>query len=118
MGLSRFAMAPYPVIAMSRVLIADDSAPLRLLMKRTLELNDHQVFEAVDGDGALHMLAEHRPDVAVLDVRMPGFDGFEVCRAIRADAETRGIAVVIISGDDEADAAIEAGADGFLMKPV
>ena len=102
---------------MSRILVADDSAPLRLLLKRVLESARHEVFEAADGEHALHVLAEHRPDVAVLDVTMPGFGGFEVCRAIRADAALRDTVVVIVSGNDESEAAATSGADGFLLKP-
>jgi CheY-like chemotaxis protein len=117
MGLPRFGMGQYPESIMARIVIADDTAPLRLLMKRVLESGRHQVFEAVDGDRALDVLAEHRPDLAVLDLYMPGLDGFEVCRAIRADVRLRDIGVVVISGDDEAEAAANAGADGFLLKP-
>ena len=109
MGLPPSETGPYPDRTMARILIADDSAPLRLLMTRVLEADGHQVFEAVDGDQALDVLTEHRPDVAILDVVMPGFGGLEVCRAVRADTGLRDMTIVIVSGNDESDAVADAG---------
>src|SRR5258707_15826182 len=59
-------------LIMARILIADDSRPIRMLLQRTLMLGGHDVLEATDGDAALASLLQERPDVAILDVIMPG----------------------------------------------
>ena len=102
---------------MARILVADDLAPTRLLYRRVLEHGGHQVFEATDGGQALRLVTEVQPDAVILDILMPGLDGFEICRAIRADTRLRDTAIVMVSADDEAARAIEAGADAFLLKP-
>ena len=100
-----------------RVLIADDSLSMRLLLQRVLASRGHQVYEAVDGDQALLLLHEHHPDVAILDVIMPGLDGLEVCRAVRADPDLTPLKIIVISANATVADALAAGADGFLVKP-
>lgn len=100
-----------------RVLIADDSLSMRLLLQRVLANRGHRVYEAGDGNQALQILHRHRPDVAMLDVIMPGLDGFEVCRAARADPGLASIKIIVISANATAADALTAGADGFLLKP-
>jgi CheY-like chemotaxis protein len=100
-----------------RVLIADDSLSMRLLLQRVLTSRGHQVYEAVDGDQALELLHAHHPDVAILDVIMPGLDGLAVCRAARADPDFASLKIIVISANATVDDALTAGADCFLMKP-
>jgi DNA-binding response OmpR family regulator len=100
---------------------ADDDADIRGLVeiavtKAGLEL----VSIADDGPSALKAIRENRPDLVVLDVSMPGMSGLEVCRAVRADPELTGTAIVLLSAavDDQSRAAgIQAGAIEFLSKP-
>jgi CheY-like chemotaxis protein len=101
----------------ARVLIADDSFPVRLLLRQVLASRGHAVTEAIDGDRALALLLAHRPDVAILDVDMPGLDGFALCRAIRGDAGLRTLPIIILSGSAGGGEALAAGADRFVAKP-
>ena len=105
---------------MARILIADDSPPMRTLLRVTLRSGEHDIVEAKDGDEALALLAEHRPTVAVLDVTMPGRTGLDVCSAVRADPALATMGLVVISAnglESDARAALAAGADRFLSKP-
>ena len=105
---------------MASILIADDSPPMRTLLRVTLRAANHDVVEARDGDEALTLLAEHRPVVAVLDVTMPRRTGLEVCGAVRADPvlATMGLVVISANGlESDARAALAAGANRFLAKP-
>jgi DNA-binding response OmpR family regulator len=105
----------------ARVVIADDDPDIRALVsisvrKAGLEL----VAAAADGDQAWLALQEYHPDLAVLDVSMPGMTGLELCRLVRADTSLAGLRIVLLSAaaDDQARAAgIEAGADEFFVKP-
>jgi len=77
------------------------------------------VLTAESGEDALRLLQEHQPDLVLLDILMPGLDGYEVCRRIRQDPVTAFLPVVMItaSGKEEKVRAIEAGADDFVTKP-
>ena len=101
-----------------RILVADDAPRLRLLVRRILD--GHEVCAAATGDEALRLLPTACPDVAILDVNMPGRTGLELCREIRCDPAHAGMRVIVISAngapDNERHAA-EAGADAFLAKP-
>ncbi len=105
----------------ARILVVDDiEANVRLLQaKLTAEYYDVSV--AYDGLSALEQAASDPPDIILLDVMMPGLDGFEVCRRLKADPATRHIPVVLVTAlDGRRDrlAGLEAGADDFLTKPI
>ncbi|MCU1524098.1 MAG: ompR [Microbacteriaceae bacterium] len=104
-----------------RVVIADDDADIRALVSIAVGKAGLDLVAAVaDGDQAWLALQEHHPDLAVLDVSMPGMTGLELCRLIRADAALAGLHIVLLSAavDDQARAAgFEAGADEFFLKP-
>ena len=102
---------------MARILVADDVRPIRMLIRRALELAGHDVVEAADGDEALSVLIAERPAVAILDVIMPGMSGFEVCRAARSDVSLASLGIIILSGNVSAEQAREAGADRVFTKP-
>lgn len=102
---------------MARVLIADDSAQLRLMLRHTLDHGGHEVLEAADGEEALRVLREERPDVAILDVVMPGLSGLDVCRAARRDAALAATGIIILSANATQGHAAQAGADWFVAKP-
>ena len=101
------------------VLVVDDQAPNRRLLDAVLTPRGYRVLAASSGEEALQTLQEERADVVLLDILMPGMDGYEVCRRIRSDPETAILPVVMItaSGQQEKLVATEAGADDFLTKP-
>lgn len=102
------------------LLIVDDQPNSRMLLGDLLEGIGYRVSEAESGNQALHMLETFQPDLILLDVMMPGLDGFEVCRRIKANEETRLIPVVLITAASDRKnrvRGIEAGADDFLSKP-
>jgi putative two-component system response regulator len=104
-----------------RVLIVDDSRETTHMLSRILAADGHGVRVASDGEEALSLVAEERPDVVLLDVMMPRRDGFDTCRVLKQNAETRLIPVVLVTAlKDTKDKVrgLEAGADDFLSKPV
>lgn len=116
---------------MAKILVADDHADARSVFASVLRDAQHEVIEAADGLQALALFAEHRPDVALIDVFMPGRDGIDVIREMRTvDARIRILAVsagwhlklpVVTGGANQSDVlqdAWAAGADGTLSKPV
>jgi DNA-binding response OmpR family regulator len=102
------------------VLIADDEPSVRRLVRTTIASDEYDVVEAADGDQAWSLLREHRPNVAVLDVRMPGRSGLDITRAIRADADLARMRVILLTanlGESDVRAGMDAGADVYLTKP-
>ena len=101
------------------VLAVDDQAPNLRLLDAVLSPRGHRVVTAASGEEALGILDRSLPDVVLLDIRMPGIDGYEVCRRIRLDPATAFLPVIMItaSGDQEKIHALEAGADDFISKP-
>src|SRR4029450_407204 len=99
-----------------RILLVDDDAGLRALLRTTFEAVDVDLEEAEDAPSAIDALRRQRPDVVVLDVRMPGGSGLDLCRDLKTDPATDGIAVVLLTGSDGGTAAeaAAAGADAFL----
>ncbi len=107
-----------PVGAADAVLVVDDDASVRRMLERSLRAEGFVVDGASDGGGAL-AAAERTPhDVIVLDVAMPGLDGLDVCRRLRAKGVTAGI-LMLTARDSVADrvAGLESGADDYLVKP-
>ncbi|MET0337026.1 MAG: PleD family two-component system response regulator, partial [Caulobacter sp.] len=105
----------------ARILVVDDIEANVRLLEAKLTAEYYDVSHAYDGVTALAMAAEQRPDIILLDVMMPGMDGFAVCRRLKDDPATRHIPVVLVTAlDGRADriAGLEAGADDFLTKPI
>ena len=103
------------------ILVVDDNRMNRLTLGRSLEQQGHTVALAEDGVQALEMLAAQPFDVVLLDIIMPGMDGYEVLERIKGDATLRAIPVIVISALDEIDSAvrcIEMGAEDYLTKPI
>lgn len=103
------------------VLIVDDHADIRRLIRMTLEFEDYQIHEAADGESALQLAAALRPDVVLLDVMMPGtLDGLQVCARLKAEPRFAGMQVILLSARGQArdrEAGLRAGADAYMVKP-
>ncbi|MFC3693946.1 PleD family two-component system response regulator [Chenggangzhangella methanolivorans] len=105
----------------ARILVVDDVAANVKLLEDRLTAEYFDVMTAADGPTALELCSRSQCDLVLLDVMMPGMDGFEVCRRLKADPKTHHIPVVIITALDHRSDRIrglEAGADDFLTKPV
>lgn len=105
----------------ARILVVDDIAANIKLLEARLMAEYFQVFSASSGQEALDICANGEIDIVLLDVMMPGMDGFEVCRRLKASPKTMYVPVVMVTALDQASdrvAGLEAGADDFITKPV
>jgi two-component system cell cycle response regulator len=105
----------------ARVLVVDDIPANVKLLEARLSAEYFEVLTATSGPDALEMVATQMPDIVLLDVMMPGMDGFEVCRRIKADPRAHHIPIVMVTALDQVSdrvKGLEAGADDFLTKPV
>jgi adenylate cyclase len=103
------------------VLVVDDEEQNRTLLRDSLEVHHYEIDEAEDGQQALEKIAERPPDVILLDVMMPGMDGFEVCRQVKKNPKTASIPVLMVTALSERQerlTGVAAGANDFLNKPV
>ena len=108
-------MSPRPL-----VLVADDDPDILLLITVTLERDGYEVVAARDGLGALKAAIECVPHLVLLDLMMPGLDGYEVTRRLRGERLTKDIPIVIVTAaaeEHQAARALEAGADAYMKKP-
>lgn len=102
------------------VLVVDDIAANRNVLGETLEKENYEVLLAPDGETALKVSQKARPDIILLDVMMPGLDGFETCRRLKANAATSSIPVIFISAQNETKAMVDgfqAGGVDYITKP-
>ncbi len=102
---------------MKTVLVVDDAPNIVELLRLYLEQAGYATIAATDGPTALELHRRHRPDLVVLDVMLPGLDGFEVCRAIRREADTPILMLTARSDDVDAIVGLELGADDYVTKP-
>jgi chemosensory pili system protein ChpA (sensor histidine kinase/response regulator) len=101
-------------------LVVDDSITVRRVTQRLLERNGMRVLTARDGMDAVALLAEHVPDIILLDIEMPRMDGYEVAAHVRADPRLHDVPIIMITsrvGDKHRARAIELGVDDYLGKP-
>jgi CheY-like chemotaxis protein len=108
------------VDGMAKILIADDSSMMRKIAKMSLEKGGYTVVEAQDGAEAVNLVKQEMPDVVLLDAEMPEMDGWEACKAIKQDAQTANIPVLMCTGHDlseEPEQLTESGANGYVVKP-
>ncbi|CAN7150634.1 PleD family two-component system response regulator [Brevundimonas sp. LjRoot202] len=105
----------------ARILVVDDVEPNVRLLEAKLTIEYYEVLTAMDGATALEIAAAERPDIILLDVMMPGMDGFETCRRLKADPVTRHIPVVLVTaldGREDKIKGLDVGADDFVTKPI
>ena len=104
----------------ARIVVADDEDDIRRLTVFTLRRRGHEVIEASSGDLALAVIRRELPDLAVLDVMMPGMSGLEVAAAMRADAATAAVPIIMLSAKGQAseiNEGLSSGANFYLVKP-
>ncbi|MFL6110414.1 MAG: response regulator transcription factor [Catenulispora sp.] len=105
---------------MAFVLIADDDPAIRDLVAFQLHADGHECLAVEDGAAALAAMRERAPDLAILDVSMPGLSGFEVCRALRADPALAGLPVLVLTASvrgSDVTQGFASGADDYVVKP-
>jgi len=101
----------------STVLVVDDDLTVRDVVRRYLELAGHQVALADNGEDALAWIAEHDPDLVVLDLMLPGIDGLEVCRRLRQDSAVPVVMLTALGEEENRIAGLQLGADDYVTKP-
>ncbi|MGJ3189275.1 diguanylate cyclase [Paenarthrobacter nitroguajacolicus] len=104
-----------------KVLIADDDQISRMITKAAVEQSGHECIVAVDGDSAWQLYKEHSPEAVVTDLMMPGLNGLDLCRAIRAAEEDSYTYIILVTSHGSRKdvlAGMEAGADDYVTKPL
>src|SRR5689334_20818476 len=102
------------------ILVIDDHKELAELVQRSLAQQGFDVIVAHDGPSGLNIAREHKPDLVILDLTMPGMDGLDVCRQLRQDPRARKVPVIVLSaraGEEDRVIGLEQGADDYLIKP-
>ena len=103
------------------ILIVDDSRTANAVLKKILEPAGYSKISAADGEEGIAMAKFHQPDLILMDVIMPGLNGFQATRILRKEDATKNIPILIISGNEQATEkfwGLRVGANGFLAKPV
>jgi CheY-like chemotaxis protein len=105
-----------------RILLADDEADIALVARTRLEVNGFEVVTAADGEEALKRFRESRPDLVLLDLKMPKLGGEEVCRILKSSPDTASVPVILFSASSSSQVALERlidelKADGYIRKP-
>jgi PAS domain S-box-containing protein/putative nucleotidyltransferase with HDIG domain len=105
-----------------KILIADDNPDSRMLLKRTLENEGHEIIETINGQTALEMSRREQPDMIISDVLMPGMDGFRFCKEVKTDENLKKIPFIFYTASytapDDERLALSMGASRYIVKPV
>ncbi len=102
---------------MATVLLVDDDPKIRELLRLYIEREGHRTLVAADGEMAVASALRAHPDLVVLDVMLPGLDGFEVCRRIRDESDVPILLLTARSGDSDKVVGLDLGADDYVVKP-
>lgn len=103
------------------ILIVDDSRTAIAVLKKTLAPTGYSIISALDAEDGIDMAKTHQPDLILMDIIMPGLNGFQATRILRKETITSEIPIIIISGNEQATEkfwGMRVGANGFLAKPV
>ncbi|MFC1631502.1 PleD family two-component system response regulator [Candidatus Omnitrophota bacterium] len=103
-----------------KILVVDDDLDTQELVTYRLKASGYKVISAPDGKTGLRRMKEDKPDLVILDVRMPQMDGFECCRIARSDPELKGLPIIFLSTAAQAwdlKKGKQVGADGYVIKP-
>ena len=103
-----------------RILVVDDEIYIVHILDFSLGMEGYEVVTALDGEEALRKVKEAKPDLIVLDIMMPKMDGYETCRALKSDASTRDIPVILLSAKGrnvDMQQGYDVGADDYITKP-
>jgi signal transduction histidine kinase len=103
---------------MSKILHIEDDPANRLLVRKLLQNAGHEVLEAADGLEGVRLACAQRPDLVLVDLNIPGLDGFEVTLRLRGEASLAGVPIVAITAEGDRDTSLAVGCDGFLQKPI
>lgn len=103
---------------MARILHIEDDAGNRLLVRKLLTSSGHEILEAADGIEGVRMARAERPDLILVDLDIPGLDGYEVTLRLRGEASLRDVPIVAITAEGDRQTSLAVGADGFLQKPI
>jgi len=103
-----------------RIMVVEDQEDNRQILRDLLGSNGYELIEAWDGEAALTTLASQRPDLILMDIQLPGIDGYEVTRRIKADPGLRAIPIIAVTSyalSGDAEKAFDAGCDAYVTKP-
>jgi CheY-like chemotaxis protein len=108
-------------MAGERILIVDDNATNLKLVAYLMKANGYEVDTALEAEAALDAIARHRPDVILMDIQLPGIDGLELTRRLKADPGSRDIVIIAVTAyamKGDLDKALAAGCDDYITKPI
>lgn len=103
-----------------RILVVDDDKKIVRLIQSYLQQSNYEVLTAYDGEMALHAIRRERPDLLILDLMLPGRDGWEITRIVRGDAKLAGLPIIMLTArmdDTDKIVGLELGADDYMTKP-
>jgi signal transduction histidine kinase len=103
---------------MARILHIEDDPGNRLLVRKLLQMAGHEVTDAADGLEGVTLAMGDRPDLVLVDLNLPGLDGYEVTLRLRGEAALHGVPIVAITAEGDRDTSLAVGCDGFLQKPI
>ena len=106
---------------MKTIVVVDDNAASRELIREVLDSPDHHIMEAADGRGALDLILASDPDLVLLDIQLPGVDGYSVVRSLRENprfTKLKIVAVTAFAMQGDRERALTAGFDGYITKPI
>jgi CheY-like chemotaxis protein len=109
------------MMAGERILIVDDNATNLKLVAYLMKANGYEVDTALEAGAALAAIERHRPDVILMDIQLPGIDGLELTRRLKADPHTRDIVIIAVTAyamKGDQDKALAAGCDDYITKPI
>ncbi len=103
---------------MTRILHIEDDPANRLLVRKLLQSAGHEVIDAADGLEGVRLACAQRPDLVLVDLNIPGLDGFEVTLRLRGEPSLAGVPIVAITAEGDRETSLAVGCDGFLQKPI